>query len=324
MRRHTQRYLIWCTVGFLAVAALRNPTRPGIARRDLFRATAAAVVVPKPAAAATTVAAAKAELLKAIPATATGAPATNATLPRAVAEKISACADALDAAASMKDTTSNNQLDGSWRLVYSDAPEFPPVWKSNSRRPTPSTRCSTRRITNLAKLPLGFQLGPVRQPFALTSKTFENQGEILHVTGLIHGSTRVVGDFERASRGTLNAAGVVNDRNDRVDVFFRRVVFEIDAPVAIKTVVEPKADPALARPAVDTVYLDDSLRVTRGGDGSLFVLTRDADPVPMLTSTQRRELYGEASQDVVSGAGLGNWSRTTRGVFSSTDTSGRE
>ena len=179
-------------------------------------------------------------------------------------------------------------------------------------------------ITNLAKLPLGFQLGPVRQPFSLNSKTFENQGEILHVTRLVHGSTRVVGDFDRAARGTLNAAGVVNDRGDRVDVFFRRVVFEIDAPVAIKTVVEPKADPALARPAVDTVYLDDSLRVTRGGDGSLFVLTRDADPVPMLTSTQRKDLYGEASQDVVSGAGLGNWSRTTKGVFSTTNPTDRE
>ena len=290
-------------------AALRTPnprTRPPvIARRGLFHTAAAAAlaaVTTKPAAAATTVAAAKAALLDAIPATATGAPATNATLPRTVAEKISACADALDAASSMKDTASSKQLDGSWRLVYSDAPE----------------------ITNLAKLPLGFQLGPVRQPFSLASKTFENQGEILHATHLIHGSTRVVGDFERASRGTLNAAGVVNDRGDRVDVFFRRVVFEIDAPVAIKTVVEPKADPSLARPAVDTVYLDGDLRVTRGGDGSLFVLTRDADPVPMLTTTQRQELYGEASQDVVSGAGLGNWSRTTKGVFSTTNPRDRE
>ena len=297
MRRHAQRHLICCTVGFAAVAALRTP-----ARRDVFRGAVVAVAAPKPAAAAATVAAAKAALLQAIPATATGAPATNTTLPRTVAEQISKCADALDAAASMKDTASSKQLDGSWRLVYSDAPE----------------------ITNLAKLPLGFDLGPVRQPFALTSKTFENQGEILHVTRLIHGSTRVVGDFERAARGTLNAAGVVNDRNDRVDVFFRRVVFEIDAPVAIRTVVEPKPDPSLARPAVDTVYLDGDLRVTRGGDGSLFVLTRDAAPVPMLTTTQRQELYGEASQDVVSGAGLGNWSRTTKGVFSSTDTQGRE
>ena len=308
MTRFPANLCLLCCWGSTA-AALRTPnprTRPpAIARRGLFHTAAAAAlaaVTTKPAVAATTVAAAKAELLKAIPATATGAPATNATLPRTVSEKISACADALDAAAAMGDTASNKQLDGSWRLVYSDAPE----------------------ITNLAKLPLGFQLGPVRQPFSLNSKTFENQGEILHVTRLVHGSTRVVGDFDRAARGTLNAAGVVNDRGDRVDVFFRRVVFEIDAPVAIKTVVEPKADPSLARPAVDTVYLDDSLRVTRGGDGSLFVLTRDADPVPMLTSTQRRELYGEASQDVVSGAGLGNWSRTTKGVFSSTDTKGRE
>ena len=302
MRRQTQRYPLWCTVGILAANALSTQKPMPIARRDLFRGTVVAIAAPKPAAAATTVAAAKAALLDAIPATATGAPATNATLPRTVSEKISACADALDAAAAMSETASSKQLDGSWRLVYSDAPE----------------------ITNLAKLPLGFQLGPVRQPFSLQSKTFENQGEILHVTRLVHGSTRVVGDFGRAARGTLNAAGVVNDRGDRVDVFFRRVLFEIDAPVAIKTVVEPKADPSLARPAVDTVYLDDSLRVTRGGDGSLFVLTRDADPVPMLTATQRRELYGEASQDVVSGAGLGNWSRTTKGVFSSTDTSGRE
>ena len=69
---------------------------------------------------------------------------------------------------------------------------------------------------------------------------------------------------------------------------------------------------------------EEAHRVVRDGDGWLFVLTRDADPVPMLTSAERRDLYGEASQDVVSGAGLGNWSRTTPGVFSSTDVSGRE
>jgi len=227
------------------VAALRTPLAKGMERRNFFRATAAALAVPKPAFAATTVAAAKASLLAAIPATATGAPATNATLPQNVVDRISASADALDAAAGMRNTAANKQLNGSWRLVYSDAPE----------------------ITNLARLPLGFQLGPVRQPFSLTSNTFENQGEILHVTRLIHGATRVVGEFSAADRGTLNAAGVLNERNDRVDVLFRRVVFEIDAPLAIKTVVEPKPDPDLAPPAVDTVYLDDDLRVTRGGDG---------------------------------------------------------
>lgn len=284
------------------MAALRTPLAKGMERRNFFRATAAALAVPKPAFAATTVAAAKASLLAAIPATATGAPATNATLPQNVVDRISASADALDAAAGMRNTAANKQLDGSWRLVYSDAPE----------------------ITNLARSPLGFQLGPVRQPFSLTSNTFENQGEILHVTRLIHGATRVVGEFSAADRGTLNAAGVLNERNDRVDVLFRRVVFEIDAPLAIKTVVEPKPDPDLARPAVDTVYLDDDLRVTRGGDGSLFVLTRDAEPAAMLTAAERRGLYGEASQDVVSGAGLGNWSRSTPGVFSAADARGRE
>lgn len=54
------------------------------------------------------------------------------------------------------------------------------------------------------------------------------------------------------------------------------------------------------------------------------MLTRDAEPVAMLTAAERRGLYGEASQDVVSGAGLGHWSRSTPGVFSTADARGRE
>ena len=142
-------------------------------------------------------------------------------------------------------------------------------------------------------------------------------GEILHATGLIHGSTRVVGEFSPAARGTINAAGVVNDRDDRVDVIFRRVVFALDKPGAVQTVVSPKADPTLARPAVDTVFLDDELRVTRGGDGSLFVLVRAQQGPQMLDRAARERLYAaDGSRDVVSGAGLGNWSKAAPGVFS--------
>ena len=86
--------------------------------------------------------------------------------------------------------------------------------------------------------------------------------------------------------------------------------------MAIRTVVAPKSDPTLARPAVDTVFLDDDLRVTRGGDGSLFVLVRQRGPA-MLGREERSLLYADDSAgDVVSGAGLGNWSKTQRGVFS--------
>ena len=132
-----------------------------------------------------------------------------------------------------------------------------------------------------------------------------------------------VGEFAPARAGSVNAAGVVNDRDDRVDVDFRRVVFALDAPVALRKSVRPRADPGLARPAVDTTFLDDGLRVTRGGDGSLFVLVRADAAVPMLGPADRAALYADDAADVVSGAGLTNWSKTTRGVISGTDATGR-
>ena len=79
-------------------------------------------------------------------------------------------------------------------------------------------------------------------------------------------------------------------------------MFEIDAPVAIKTVVEPKACPSQrGRPSTRCTWTTPC--APRGAATALFALTRDADPVPKFTSTQRRT-YG-ASKDVVSGAGLG-------------------
>ena len=69
----------------------------------------------------------------------------------------------------MRNTAANKQLDGSWRLVYSDAPE----------------------ITNLARLPLGFQLGPVRQPFSLTSITHNRPEQ--SAPNHTHATTKLLG-----------------------------------------------------------------------------------------------------------------------------------
>ena len=300
---------------FSLAAALQTPAHTSkgrsdtIPRRDMLRFVGCALLVPAhPAFAAASpslptsrggdIAALKMALLARIPATTTGAPATNATLSAAAALDINDAAAELEEVAAVRGSTGDSRLDGSWRLVYSDAPE----------------------ITNLTRLPAGFRLGPVHQPFDLAEGTFENQGAILHVTGLVRGSTRVVGEFSPAPRGSLNAAGVVNNRDDRVDVNFRRVVFQLDAPLTVRTVVTPKRNPALAHPAVDTVFLDDDLRVTRGGDGSLFVLVRDeSTPTAMMGRDERRALYALESSNVAGGAGLGNWSRTTPGVFSAID-----
>ena len=267
-----------------------------------FVAPAARATVPEDATAGEDVASLKAALVAAIPATATGAPATNVTVAASVAASIEALARRLESSAGVVGSSRDRRLDGGWRLVYANAPE----------------------ITNLARLPLGFELGRVFQPFDVSESTFENQGLIVHATGLVRASTRVVGEFSRAPKGTVNAAGVVNDRDDRVDVDFRRVLFQVDEIggrqlQGVRKVVSPKPNPALARPAVDTTFVDDDLRVTRGGDGSLFVLVRVPSPPPMLDRAARERLYAADSSDVTSGAGLTNWSKTTGGVIAGKD-----
>jgi len=193
-----------------------------------------------------------------------------------------------------EDATTLRLLNGSWRLLYSNAPE----------------------ITNLARLPLGFELGPVYQPIDVAAGAFENQAAVAHRLGLATGSTRVVADFRPARLGTVNSAGIRNAAGNRIDVDFRRVVFALDRLLALSTdgrvrkVVSPTPDPTRPQPAVDVTYLDEDLRITRGGDASLFVLRREESPTPLLGPVARAALYAEDGAPVVAGAGLGNWSRS--------------
>lgn len=240
----------------------------------------------------------KQRLLQLIPEMPFGAPATNITVPPEQARRIEEAAAWLEqvAARRMVDLSSEASLSDGWRLVYSNAAE----------------------IVNQAKLPLGFELGPVFQPIDLQGQAFENQAAVDHDFGLASLSTRVVGDLRRAPPGTVNAAGVVNDAGNRVDVDFRRVVFSLDSIFGVsvngllRKVVSPKTAAGAAQTAIDITYLDADIRVTRGGDGALFVLrraSRGSSP-PMLAGAARDAVLREAGADVVTGAGLGNWSRT--------------
>ncbi|EJK70481.1 hypothetical protein THAOC_08157, partial [Thalassiosira oceanica] len=97
--------------------------------------------------------------------------------------------------------------------------------------------------------------------------------------------------------------GIANDRNNRVAVSFRAIVFSLDEvfgrPVSIRKVLIPKLDPdAVATPANDVTYLDDQIRIVRGGDGALFVFRRargDEDS-PMLTDVERERLFLEGAR----------------------------
>jgi len=232
-------------------------------------------------------------LLEAIPRMAFGAPATNVTVLARDVKSIEAAALRLEELSpySIGLTTSDralNMLNGSWRLVYSDAPE----------------------ITNLAILPLGFQLGEVYQPIDISDRVLENQASVKHSLGLATGSTRVVGSFRPAPLGTTNAAGVVNRAGNRIDVDFERVVFSLDEFLAVslggrvRKIVAPQPDPAAPQPAVDITYLDERIRITRGGDGSLFVLVREASPTKLLDAAAKAALRLEAGEAAVTGAAL--------------------
>lgn len=165
-------------------------------------------------------------------------------------------------------------VDGQWRLLYSNAPE----------------------ISTLSSLPLGFALGPVYQPISASRRVFENQAFVYNKFDLANASVRVVGEFR-----PLNET--------RFAVNFRRVVFQVDRkPFSFTKVLSPTVNP---RAAIQITYIDPSLRITRGADGSLFVLVREEEVGrPLLLDDEERSALYEETLDadrVISGTGLKNW-----------------
>lgn len=217
------------------------------------------------------------QLLSLIPAMEAGAPATNLTLPSDVSSEIERLVSTMEkTTTTSKNAVQSPLLSGSWRLLYSNAPE----------------------IVGLAKgLPLGFRLGPTYQPLDPTQGYFENTARLDHPNQLATLRTIVVGTIAPSPKGSLNAVGVVNDMNNRVDVRFDVIVFELDEllgnPLKIplrKTLVPKPLSEGTAPPANDQTYLDAKVRIVRGGDGSLFVFTREAFPgeSPMSLTAQER------------------------------------
>ena len=116
--------------------------------------------------------------------------------------------------------------------------------------------------------------------------------------------TRVLARFDLAPRDAgLNRAGTLDAAaGHRVNVRFERVMFSLRRLLVlplgalVRKVATPKgpAEKAGVTPCIDITYLDETLRVSRGGDGSLFVLERCIGdggrrrdrPSPMLTDVE--------------------------------------
>ncbi len=148
-------------------------------------------------------------------------------------------------------------LDGTWQLQYSTA----------------------REIRSLVSLPLGLKLGKVYQVINVANKEFFNIAFVKHSLGIVSGYVKVTASFAPA----IDELSPVPDK--RINVDFDKRYLSINRIININT---PRLDPFKVVQAnnprgrvatLDITYLDENFRVGRGGDGSLFILSK-SDGIP--------------------------------------------
>jgi PAP fibrillin len=153
-------------------------------------------------------------------------------------------------------------LDGAWQLQYSTA----------------------REIRSLASLPLGLKVDKVYQVIDVGNKLFFNLAQVKHSLGLISGYVKVTASFEPAKEDIEPPA------NKRINVYFDKRYLSIENILSINT---PQLNPFKVKNAnnpqgriatLDITYLDETLRIGRGGDGSLFILSK-AEVLPVFVNS---------------------------------------
>jgi len=143
-------------------------------------------------------------------------------------------------------------LDGNWRLLYT----------------------TSKGILNLDQLPL-FKLGPIYQSIRATSSTLYNIAEVYGLPYL-EGLVSVVARFEPVSAY-------------RVQVKFERSIFGLQRLIGYQSptdliqqietgkkfaAVDFSLDSRDQQGWLDITYLDNDLRLGRGNEGNVFVLTK--------------------------------------------------
>lgn len=148
--------------------------------------------------------------------------------------------------------SAKNLLNGAWLLQYSTA----------------------REIRSLKRLPFGFQVGQIYQTIDVNQTYFENKALVRHRWGGLSGYVRVTATFEPAKE----AEDILS--NQRINVNFQQRFLGIQRILGIETgwldpmrVVEAK-NPVGRIPSLKITYIDETMRIGRGGDESLFILTR--------------------------------------------------
>lgn len=175
----------------------------------------------------------------------------------------------------------SSSLEGSWRLLYTNANE----------------------VTALAELPMGFEMGSMYQIIDLNEQTYENQASVLHRFGIARGSTRVIGEFRPAAAADYNRTAQQNERGNLVEVRVQRVLVTLDSLSGLPT--GGRVNKLLANPSrgankpgtLEIVYLDHELRVTRDlRAGVLFVHKKEMSPMPTLSGAEREALMRQPGE----------------------------
>ncbi|WP_413200660.1 PAP/fibrillin family protein [Nostoc piscinale] len=176
-----------------------------------------------------------------------GSPITNLQLDKTTAAEIEQLTTELESVNPYPHplVSAISLLDGAWQLQYSTA----------------------REIRSLASLPLGLKVGRVYQVIDVGNKRFFNLAQVKHALGLVSGYVRVTANFEPVA-------------DKRINVYFDKRYLSVEKIIGINTPqlnpfkVIPANNPAGRVATLDITYLDETLRIGRGGDGSLFILTK--------------------------------------------------
>jgi hypothetical protein len=143
-------------------------------------------------------------------------------------------------------------LDGVWQLNYATAGE----------------------IRRLSSLKYGLQVGAVYQVIDLKSQSFFNQAFVTHKLGLISGYVLVTAIFEAAKDNSSPLP------NETLSINFKKRYLSIQKIAQIKTPnfdpfkIVPANNPRQRVPSFKITYLDEDLRIGRGGDGGLYILSK--------------------------------------------------
>ncbi|AFZ28325.1 PAP_fibrillin (plasmid) [Cylindrospermum stagnale PCC 7417] len=193
-------------------------------------------------------------LLKKIQPNGDGSPVTNLKLDKTLAAEIEQLTTELESLNPHPQPLlhATALLEGSWQLQYSTA----------------------REIRSLDFLPLGLRVGKVYQVINIADKLFFNLAQVTHPLGLVSGYVKVTASFEPA----INDISGLADKRINVDFDKRYLAIEkilgIDTPKLnpFKVVAANNSQGRVA--TLDITYLDETLRIGRGGDESLFILNK--------------------------------------------------